>query len=105
MTVIARLEVIPVHEGSMADDIARAIEALEEFDVSYETTATDTVLEADSVDEIFAAVRAAHAAVDGDRVITSVTVDDQRDRNQHIGDRVAAVETALGRPPRREERA
>lgn len=104
MTAIARLEVIPIHEGSMSNDIARAIEALEEFDISYETTATDTVIEADSVDEIFAAVQAAHAAVDGDRVITSVEVDEQRDREQHISDRVAAIETALGHPPRREEK-
>lgn len=105
MTAIARLEVIPVHEGSMSDDIARAIEALEKFDVSYETTATDTIIEADSIDEIFAAVQAAHTAIDGDRVITSLEVDEQRNREQHIGDRVTAVEAALGRPPRRGEGA
>ena len=104
MTAIARLEVIPAHGGSMSTEIARAIEALEEFDVSYETTATDTVVEADTVEEIFAAVQAAHTAVAGDRVITSVEVDEQRDREQHLADRVAAVETALGHSPRREER-
>jgi uncharacterized protein (TIGR00106 family) len=102
MTAIARLEVIPVREGSMSDEIASAIDALEAHDVAYETTATDTVIEADDVAEIFAAVQAAHAAVDGDRVITSLEVDDQRDREQHIDDRVSAIETALGHPPRRE---
>lgn len=102
MTAIARFEVIPLHEGSMAEDIARAIQALDEFDVTYETTATDTVLEADDVEEIFAAVGAAHAAVDGDRVITSLEIDELRTREQRSDDRVAAVEAALGRPPRRE---
>lgn len=104
MTAIARLEVIPIHEGSMSNDIARAIEAIEEFDISYETTATDTIIEADSIDELFAAVQAAHTAVDGDRVITSLEIDEHRTREQDIDDRVAAVETALGHPPRRQER-
>jgi uncharacterized protein YqgV (UPF0045/DUF77 family) len=104
MTVIARFEVIPVREGSMADDIARALEALDAFDVSYELTATDTVVEADSAEAVFAAVGAAHAAVDGDRVITSLEVDDRREWDGHADERVRAVEAALGRPPRRETR-
>ena len=102
MSTIARLEIIPVHEGSLSNDIARAIEALDEFDVSYETTATDTVIEADTADEAFKAAHAALAAVEGDRIITSLEVDESRHRKQHIEDRVAAVETALGRPPKRE---
>ncbi|WP_435348890.1 MTH1187 family thiamine-binding protein [Haloarchaeobius sp. HRN-SO-5] len=105
MTAIARLEVIPVHEGSLSTDIANAVEALDEFDVSYETTATDTIIEADSVDEIFAAVQAAHGAVGGDRVVTSLEIDDQRTKEQHIEDRVTAIESALGRPPKREKHA
>jgi uncharacterized protein (TIGR00106 family) len=102
MTAIARLEVIPIREGSMSHDIAQAIEALDEFDVAYETTATDTILEADSADEILTAVRAAHAAVDSDRLLTSLEIDDQRGREQHIDDRVVAVETELGHPPRQD---
>ncbi len=35
MTVIARFEVIPVHDGSLSEDIAQAINALDEFDISY----------------------------------------------------------------------
>ncbi|MDG5777068.1 thiamine-binding protein [Haloarculaceae archaeon H-GB2-1] len=105
MTAIARLEVIPVHEGSQSNDIANAIDALDDYDVAYETTATDTVVEAETVDELFDAVKAAHNAVGGDRVITELEIDHQRSRDQHIGDRVAAVETALGRPARREDRA
>jgi len=105
MTAIARLEVIPVHDGSLSEDIARAIDALDDFEVTYETTATDTVIEADSVDDIFDAVRAAHNAVDGDRVITSLEIDDQRGREQHLEDRVSSIQRALGRQPRRERRA
>lgn len=101
MTAIARFEVIPVEKQSMSEPIAAAVEALEEFDVAYETTATDTVIEADSAAEVFDAVRAAHEAVDGKRVITSVEIDDDRDREQDITDRVAAVERELGHEPKR----
>ncbi|MFB6234234.1 MAG: MTH1187 family thiamine-binding protein [Halopenitus sp.] len=101
MSVIARFEVIPAGEAEMADEIAAAVEALDEFDVSYELTATDTVVEADDADEVFDAVQAAHTAVDADRVITSLEVDDQRRREAHIEDRVESVAEVLGREPKR----
>lgn len=102
MTVIARFEVIPIHDGSLSEDIARAIEVLEEFDISYELTATDTVIEADDVDEVFEAVQAAHNAVETDRVITSLEIDDSRHRGQDVEDRVESVASVLGREPKRE---
>ncbi|WP_433634798.1 MTH1187 family thiamine-binding protein [Halomicrococcus sp. NG-SE-24] len=102
MTVIARFEVIPVHEGSLSQDIAQAIEALDDFDISYEMTATDTVIEANDVNEVFDAVKAAHDAVEGDRIISSLEVDEQGERNQHVEDRVESVASVLGRDPKRE---
>jgi uncharacterized protein YqgV (UPF0045/DUF77 family) len=105
MSVVARLEVISPREESMSDAVADAVEALEGFDVSYETTPTDTVIEADSASEVFAAAEAAHAAVADDRVITAVEVDDQRTRSQRRHDRVESVERRLGRPAKRERPA
>ncbi|MFW6045923.1 MAG: MTH1187 family thiamine-binding protein [Natronomonas sp.] len=102
MTVIARFEVIPVHDGSLSEDIARAIDALDDFDISYELTATDTVIEAEDVDEVFEAVQAAHNAVEGTRVISSVEIDEQRDREQHVEDRIESVASVLGREPKKE---
>ena len=102
LTVIARFEVVPVHDGSLSEDIARAIDALDDFDVSYELTATDTVIEAEDVDEVFEAVQAAHNAVECTRVISSVEIDEQRDREQHVEDRIESVASVLGREPKRE---
>lgn len=101
MTVIARFEVTPIHEGSLSEDIAQAIEALDDFNVSYELTATDTVIEGEQVNEVFEAVMAAHNAVEGDRVITSLEVDEQRGREQHLNDRVDSVAKILGREPKK----
>lgn len=102
MTIIARFEVIPVHDESLSEDIARAIDALDDFDISYEMTATDTVIEAEDVDQVFEAVQAAHTAVDADRVISSVEIDERRDRKQHVEDRIESVASILGREPKRE---
>ncbi|ARS89294.1 thiamine-binding protein [Natrarchaeobaculum aegyptiacum] len=97
MTAIARFEIIPVTDDRMSEQIAAALEELDEFDVSYELTPMDTVIEADDADEIFAAAAPAHDAIDQDRVITSLEIDHQPGREQQSTDRVAAVEDELGR--------
>lgn len=101
MTAIARFEVIPVHDGSLSEDIAQAVDALDDYDVSYELTATDTVVEAEEIDEVFDAVKAAHNAVEGDRIITSLEIDENRSADQDAEDRVESVASVLGREPKR----
>jgi uncharacterized protein (TIGR00106 family) len=96
MTVTAFLAVSPTVEGSMAPEIAKAIEALEEFDVGYETTPMGTILESDDTSEIFAAAEAAHEAVDGDRVGTFLKIDDKRASDDPAEAKVDAVEEHLG---------
>jgi len=100
MTVIALLSVAPATEDSMAADVADAIAALDEFDVTYETNPMGTVIEASDVDELFAAVKAAHQAVDGDRVSTVLKIDDKRTSDVPAAEKVDSVEAELGRPAR-----
>lgn len=100
MTVIALLSVAPATDGSMAADVADAVDALDDFDVTYETNPMGTVIEATDLDELFAAVKAAHRAVDADRVSTVLKIDDKRTSDADAGEKVAAVERELGRPPR-----
>ncbi|ADE03346.1 MULTISPECIES: MTH1187 family thiamine-binding protein [Haloferax] len=100
MTVIAMLSVAPVVEGSMSGEVAKAVAALDDFEVSYETNPMGTVIEADDIDELLAAVGAAHKAVDGDRVSTFLKIDDKRTKEQTAADKVDAVEAHLGREAR-----
>jgi uncharacterized protein (TIGR00106 family) len=100
MTVVALLSVAPVREGSMAEDVAAAVAALEGFDVDYETNPMGTVIEADDVGTLFAACEAAHRAVDADRVSTFLKIDDKRTSDASATSKVAGVEAALGRPAR-----
>ena len=100
MTVVALLSVAPVIEGSMSGEVAKAVAALDDFEVDYETNPMGTVIEADDIDTLLAAVGAAHKAVDGDRVSTYLKVDDKRTAETTAADKVAAVEEHLGREAR-----
>lgn len=102
MTVIAFLSVAPVKAGSMAEDVAKAVAALDEFDISYETTPMGTTIEADDIDTLLDAVAAAHKAVDGDRVSTFLKIDDKRTVTHRAHEKVDHVEAALGREAKRD---
>ncbi len=98
MTVVALLSVAPVTEGSMSGEVAKAVDALEAYDVAYETNPMGTVIEADEIGELFAAAQAAHEAVDGDRVSTVLKIDDKRTQETTASAKVEAVEDHLDRP-------
>jgi uncharacterized protein (TIGR00106 family) len=100
MTVVGFLSVAPVIEGSMSAEVAKAVEALDGFDVGYETTPMGTIIEAEDSAELFAAAAAAHEAVDADRVSTFLKVDDKRTVEQSASEKVDAVERHLGRKAR-----
>ncbi|MFC7175926.1 thiamine-binding protein [Halosegnis marinus] len=102
MTVVAMLSVAPVIEGSMAGEVAKAVAALDDFDVSYETNPMGTVIEADTIEELMAAATAAHTAVDGDRVSTFLKIDDKRTKTTTARAKVDRVEEELGREARGE---
>jgi uncharacterized protein (TIGR00106 family) len=102
MTVVALLSVAPVTEGSMAGEVAKAVAALDEFDVSYETNPMGTVIEAEDIDTLLAAVAASHEAVDGDRVSTFLKIDDKRTASTSARAKVDRVEEELGREARGE---
>lgn len=100
MTVTAMLSVAPLLEGDLEREIANALDALEEYDVEYETHPMETTVVADDLDELFDAVQAAHEAVGTDRVVTNLKIDDWRGEEIEADDKVAMVEEALGREAR-----
>ena len=104
MTVIGFLSVAPTGKTEMAEDVAAAVAALDDFDVAYETDPMGTTIEADDIDELLAAVAAAHNAVEADRVGTFLKIDDKRTGGESAQDKVDAVADALGREPRKERR-
>jgi len=105
MTVTAMLSVAPLDSPDVDFDaeIAKAIDALEEYDVHYETHPMETTIEADSLDEVFAAAQGATEAVDAGRVSTKLKIDHFREEDLAVEEKVDRVETHLGRTAASEE--
>ncbi len=99
MRVIVELSIIPMGEGtSVSKIIAHAIKALEETGVKYELTPMCTVFETSSVEEALRIVRVAHDAVFKQgvkRVITLVKIDDRRDVERKMEDKVESLRRAV----------
>lgn len=102
MTVTAMLAVSPVDDPSVdfEAEIARAIDALEDFDVRYETNPMETTIEAEELDEVFAAAQAATEALTASRTLTSLKIDHFREQELDVEDKVRMVEDHLGRDAR-----
>lgn len=102
MTVFALLRVTPVTDDDITEDVAAAIDALEEHDVEYRTTPMATILEAEDVHELFAACASAHEAVGTAEIQTLVQVEEKREVEMDAADKIDAVESELGREARSE---
>lgn len=97
---IAELSIVPVGTGgpSVSDYVALAIKALDEMGIKYELTGMGTIVEGE-LDEVLLAVRAAHERVllapGVQRVVTSVRIDDRRDRPATGKQKVESVRSKL----------
>ena len=84
MVVVVELSVVPLGSGeSVSRFVAEAVKELERNGVKYQVTPMCTIFEASTIGEAFKIVEAAHEAVfkaGALRVITSVKVDDRRDK-------------------------
>ncbi|MEM3659689.1 MAG: MTH1187 family thiamine-binding protein [Thermoproteota archaeon] len=100
MVVVVEFSIVPVGEGtSLSRILAHAIRELENIGVKYELTPMCTVFEAQSVEEALKAVRIAHEAVfkhGVKRAVTIVKIDDRRDLERSMMDKVESLKKAVG---------
>ncbi len=98
--ISAELTIIPIGTPgtSLSEYVAVAISALDSSGIKYELSGMGTLIEANTSDELFEAIKIAHEAVfkaGSERVVTSVKIDDRRDREQTMADKVHSVEKKL----------
>ncbi|MGB4611821.1 MAG: MTH1187 family thiamine-binding protein, partial [Methanothermobacter thermautotrophicus] len=78
--------------------VAAAGEALKRRNVRYEISGMGTLLEAEDIDELMDAVKAAHEAVlqaGSERVYTTLKIDDRRDADRGLRDKVESVKEKI----------
>ena len=97
---IAEISVVPLgtETPSVSQYVARAIKVLEhEKDIKYEMTAMGTIVEGD-LDRILAMVKKMHEGIfEGGvaRVITTVHIDDRRDKVQGMREKLDSLKKKL----------
>ena len=98
---VAEISVVPIGTGSpsVSAEVARAVQILhDQSKVKYQLSPMGTVLEGD-LDSIMQLAMQMHRAVfesGAARVITTIKLDDRRDKPLSMGGKVESLEKALG---------
>jgi uncharacterized protein (TIGR00106 family) len=97
---IAEVSIVPLgtKTPSVSQYVARAVKVLEQDkDTKYELTAMGTIIEGD-LDRILAVAKKMHHAVFGEgvvRVLTTIKIDDRRDKPQTMKAKLDSVRKKL----------
>jgi uncharacterized protein (TIGR00106 family) len=97
---IAEISIIPLgtKTPSVSQYVARAVRVLErEKDIKYEITAMGTIIEGD-LNRILAVAKKMHEGTFGEgvaRVLTTVKIDDRRDKSQGTKEKVDSLKKKL----------
>lgn len=98
---IMEISVVPVGTGSpsISDYVARAVKLLEvRRGLRYELTAMGTIVEAERVEELLEVALELHKSVferGAVRVLTSIKIDERRDKALTMGGKVRSVREKL----------
>ena len=98
--ITAELTIIPIGTSgtSLSNYIAAAVAALDSTGIKYELTGMGTLLESNDLEKIFIAIKSAHEAVfsvGAERVPTNIKIDERRDLDRTIADKVSSVKSKL----------
>lgn len=96
---LLQLTVIPLGTGttSVADYVADIHKVLATTSISYKLNDMGTLLEGD-IDQLLAVVRQLYDipfASGAQRVVTQIAIDDRRDKEVRIGDKISSVEQLI----------
>lgn len=100
---IMEISVVPLGtiKPSVSQYVARSIKILQgENNITYQLTAMGTIVEGDSIEQLLAIASKMHHSVFDDtvkRVVTTIKIDDRKDKKTTISNKVQSVEEKLKR--------
>lgn len=95
--MIAEFSIVPVGAGvSLSPFVAECLRIVKESGLKHQLTPMGTVLEGDG-EKVMATIMACHSRIlqMSDRVVTSIKIDDRRDRPADMERKVRSVEEKL----------
>ena len=98
---VVEVSILPLGTGtpSMSRYVADVLKVLKESNLKYELTAMGTIIEGD-LDEVLKWIRKMHEVPfkeGAKRVVTTIEIDDRRDKELTIEGKVKAVESKTGK--------
>ncbi len=98
--IIAEITVIPIGTGTpgVSEYVAGAVAELRNLGLKPQLTAMGTVFEADSMDVVLNALKAVHESVfarGAMRVVTSLRIDERRDKEASAEQKIQSVYSRL----------
>jgi len=98
MSMLVEFSVVPVGTGvSISPQIAKVLKIVAESGVRYKANPMGTVLEGEW-DKVMGVVKKCHNEVikDAERVLTTITIDDRKGKEERIDKKIESVEQKLG---------
>lgn len=100
--IIVEFSVVPLGTSStsLSNYVSRACREVEKSGVHYMITPMGTIIETDTIDKALEVIKRAHEAVikaGAKRVSTSIKIDDRRDKERRMEDKVKAVKVTRSR--------
>ncbi len=99
MPAIVEFSIVPIGKGtSLSKFLVPVIKILEKRGVKYKLTPMCTIFEVEGLNEAFELIRESHEAVfkEGvERVVTSIKIDDRRDIERSMDDKITSLMSKL----------
>ncbi|NJE05852.1 MTH1187 family thiamine-binding protein [Thermococcus sp. M36] len=92
--VIVEFVIVPLGERSLSRYVAEVVKLLERKGVKYQLTPMATIIEVSTVRDAFEIIEEAHELMfklGANRVSTTVRIDDRRDKQRKMEDKVKSV--------------
>jgi uncharacterized protein (TIGR00106 family) len=98
MSMLMEFSVVPIGVGvSISPQIARVLKIVAESGIPYKANPMGTVLEGEW-DKAMDVVKKCHAEImkDSERVLTTITIDDRKGKEQRMEKKLESIEQKLG---------
>lgn len=99
MSILVEFSVIPIGAGaSISPLVAKALTIVAESGLPYKANPMGTVLEGEGWDVVMGVVKKCHEAMmqEGERVVTTITIDDRKGKGQRLEKKLESLEQKTG---------
>lgn len=97
--MLVEFSIIPIGTGSsIGDKLAEVLKLVDASGIPYKVNPMGTVIEGEW-DELFRLIRQCHESVmkKGERVVTTISVDDRKEKPNRLDEKVKSVERRIGK--------